>query len=120
MKPKTKTLEPDRLYQDERRKAVNCFLQWLSVLLIMVTSFGSAWVLVDPQITYSPTPQFTITLGRTPFSSDLKGAIIMGIIVGGFVAVTGYWLGASNSGNRSTPPSIQADTIENQTNELKP
>lgn len=93
----------------ERRRAVNCFLQWLSMVICIFSFIGAAWVLCDPRISFSY-GTFRIELGQIPFSSDLKGAVISAILIGGFAGVTGYWLGASNTNRIPT----QTFNVENK------
>ncbi len=104
----------------ERRRSDMKFLYLLSLMLVMFSFGGAAWVLMDPLITIGPFNWGTITIGRTPFSADLRGSVVSTILVGGFAGVVGYWLGASNAGNKPTAPStaITAETIEHQ--DVKP
>ncbi len=104
----------------ERRRSNTTFLYCLSIMLVLFSFGGASWVLMDPVITIGPFDWGSITIGRTPFSADLRGSVVSTILVGGFAGVVGYWLGASNMANKPTPPStaITAETIEHQ--DVKP
>lgn len=78
-----------------------CFVRWLSLTLVIVSSIGAMIVLIDPVITFAVSDGSTIKIGGTGFSDQLKGAVVSLILVSGFAAVIAYWLGASNQGQRA-------------------
>lgn len=78
-----------------------CFVRWLSLVLVIVSSIGAMIVLIDPVITIAAHGGSTIKVGGTGFSDQLKGAVVSLILVSGFAAVIAYWLGASNQGQRA-------------------
>ncbi len=104
----------------ERRQSNTTFLYCLSIMLVLFSFGGAAWVLMDPLIVVGPFSWGSIAIGRTPFSADLRGSVVSTILVGGFAGVVGYWLGSSNATNKPASPStaITAETIEHQ--DVKP
>lgn len=78
-----------------------CFVRWLSLVLVIVSSIGAMIVLIDPVITFVQTSGTTIKIGGEGFSDQLKGAVVSLILVAGFASVITYWLGASNQGQRA-------------------
>lgn len=72
------------------------FIEQLSCTLVWFSGLGALLVLVDPVITLVLTNGTTITLGGKGFSDQFKGAVVTLILVAGFTAVTGYWLGAAH------------------------
>lgn len=78
-----------------------CFVRWLSLVLVIVSSLGAMIVLVDPVVTFVQPDGGSIKIGGTGFSDQLKGAVVSLILVAGFASVITYWLGASNQGQRA-------------------
>lgn len=70
------------------------FTERLSCFMAGVAAVGGAYVLLDPKITFS-IEWVNIVVGGEGFSPDLKGAVVSLILIGGWVAVKEYWLGAS-------------------------
>jgi len=68
---------------------------------VVVSSIGAILVLVDPVITFALMNGTTIHIGGNGFSDQLKGAVVSLILVSGFAAVIGYWLGASDQGMKA-------------------
>lgn len=85
----------------ERRHSA--FVERLSERIIWISAVGAAYVLVDPQISFGWNG-IALRLGSAGFSADLKGSVITAILVGGFSAAAGYWLGSSNQGNPPEQP----------------
>lgn len=82
----------------EERRAGK-FTERLSLFMVIVAAIGAAFVLADPKIELSFWGQ-TLTIDGVDFSADLKGAVIFAILIGGWVAVKEYWLGASDQGKK--------------------
>ena len=82
----------------EERRAGK-FTEKLSLFMVAVAALGAFFVLADPKISLSFWGQ-TVTIDGVDFSADLKGAVIFAILIGGWVAVKEYWLGASDQGKR--------------------
>lgn len=78
----------------DRRKSV--FPERLSIRVIWIAGVGAFLVLLDPSITLTFYGQ-VIKLGGDGFSSELKGAVITIMLIGGWTAVMSFWLGASDS-----------------------
>lgn len=74
------------------------FRELLSMFMVVVAAIGGGYILLDPRISFVLTGGTTVELGGEGFSADLKGAVASLILIGGFVAVKEYWLGASASG----------------------
>lgn len=74
------------------------FTERLSLYMLALAAFGVFIVLLEPKWVYVFPGGSTITIGGMPFSADMKGGIVALIIVGGFVAIKEYWLGASAAG----------------------
>lgn len=81
------------------------FTEKLSLYMLAIAAFGAFIVLMEPKLVLAFASGKTFTIGGTPFSADMKGAVVALIIVGGFVALKEYWLGASASGQ------AQSDTM---------
>lgn len=77
------------------------FLERISMVMLLVSSIGALIVLVDPRATVT-IGDVAWTFGGNGFSDQLKGAVVMLILVGGFTAVVNFWLGASKTGQDTT------------------
>jgi len=75
------------------------FTEKLSMFMCAVAAFGAFFVLADPQLHFEFFGQ-SIDVDGADFSADLKGAVIFAILIGGWVAVKEYWLGASDQGKK--------------------
>ena len=84
----------------ERREASR-YTERLSTFMMGVAAFGGAWVLLDPVFTITLWGQI-VKIGGEGFSSDLKGAVVSLILIGGWTAVKEFWLGASASGQKQS------------------
>lgn len=82
---------------DDRRAGK--FSERLSVIVIITAALGAFAVLVDPKITLTLGGQIII-LGGDGFSSELKGAVITIMLIGGWTAVMNFWLGSSDGGQK--------------------
>ncbi len=78
----------------DRRKAI--FPEHLSIRVVWIAGVGAFLVLLDPSITLTFMGQI-VKIGGDGFSSELKGAVITIMLIGGWTAVMSFWLGASDS-----------------------
>lgn len=85
----------------ERRKGI--FSERLSMAVIVIAALGAFGVLLDPVATLNIAGQ-TIKIGGEGFSAELKGAVITIMLIGGWTAVMGFWLGSSDASKRAPPP----------------
>ncbi len=83
----------------EDRRIPSKFTEKLSMFMVTVAALGAFFVLADPKMTFTFFGQ-TILVDGVEFSADLKGAVIFAILIGGWVAVKEYWLGASDQGKK--------------------
>ena len=83
----------------EDRRVANKFTEKLSMFMVSVAALGAFFVLADPKMTFTFWGQ-TIAIDGVEFSADLKGAVIFAILIGGWVAVKEFWLGASDQGKQ--------------------
>ncbi len=77
------------------------FIERLSCLLVVFSAAGAALVLLDPVLSFALPSGTAIKLGGNGFSDQMKGAVIMLVLIAGFSAVVSYWLGASNQGDKA-------------------
>lgn len=77
------------------------FIERLSTILVVVSAIGAGLVLVDPIFVIQFEGGTAMHVGGSGFSDQLKGAVVMLILVSGFAAVISYWLGASNTGDKA-------------------
>lgn len=82
---------------DERRAGT--FAERLSLWVVFIAAIGAFWVLLDPKIVVAWRGQ-VFQIGGDGFSSELKGAVITIMLIGGWTAVMGFWLGQSDSGQQ--------------------
>lgn len=75
------------------------FTERLSLIVTTTAALGGFLVLLDPKIALNVLGQ-TFEFGGEGFSSELKGAVVTIMLLGGWTAVTGYWLGQSDSGQK--------------------
>lgn len=82
-------------HQSEPPRAV--FTQRLSLRMLWVATIGGFYVLVDPYIAYTFANGIVIAVGKEggAFADQMKGAVVMLMLVGGFTAVKEFWLGGS-------------------------
>ena len=76
------------------------FPERLSTHVVWVAAIGAFLVLLDPRVAFTIAGQ-TIAFGGEGFSAELKGAVITIMLIGGWTAVTGYWLGTTDSGQKT-------------------
>lgn len=81
----------------ERR--ANKFPERLSFYVVIIAAIGAFFVLLDPMITIH-IGEHSVKFGGDGFSSELKGAVITIMLIGGWQGVMGFWLGQSDSGQR--------------------
>ncbi len=76
------------------------FTQWLSGFLVTASVMGALLVLIDPKGAVTIAGQ-SIQFGGAGFAEQMKGAVIMLILIGGFTAVVNFWLRISNQEARA-------------------
>jgi|SRR5665647_1587267 len=76
----------------------------LALILVSAGIIGALLVLIDPVFAITLKNGFTLHIGGSGFSDQMKGAVITMILVGGFTAVITYYFGSSN-----------ADKVKNET-----
>lgn len=79
---------------DDRRKSA--FSERLSLIVVIIAAFGAFGVLLDPIVTLDILGQ-EFKFGGDGFSSELKGAVITIMLIGGWQGVMGFWFGNSDS-----------------------
>ena len=72
------------------------FIEKLSMYMVVVATAGAFLILLDPKVTLTIYGQ-VINLGGDPYSQELKGAVIMGMLLGGWSGVQKFWLDSSAS-----------------------
>lgn len=77
------------------------FVERLSCVLVVFSAFGALYVLIDPVLSFKLANGNTFSLGGNGFADQMKGAVLMLILIAGFTAVVNYWLGASNTGDKA-------------------
>ncbi len=77
------------------------FIERLSCLLVVFAACGALYVLIDPVLVLQLGNGNTLKVGGNGFADQMKGAVLMLILVAGFTAVVQYWLGASNTGDKA-------------------
>lgn len=82
---------------DERRAST--FAERLSLWVVFIAALGAFMVLIDMKATVTISGQ-VFQIGGDGFSSELKGAVITIMLIGGWTAVMGFWLGQSDSGQQ--------------------
>lgn len=70
----------------------NDFIERLSILLVVGAYLGGFIVLLDIKLILP-----WITLG-SGFSPDVKGVVLQSMLITGFAAVVGFWLGTTKQG----------------------
>ena len=83
----------------ERRSGA--FIERLSCLLVVFSALGAALVLIDPMFAIEFGGGTMIKIGGNGFSDQLKGAVVMLVLIAGFTATVNYWLGASDQGAKA-------------------
>ncbi len=78
---------------------MTAFPERLSFWVVLIAAIGAFLVLIDPQVELAVRGQ-TLKLGGEGFSSELKGAVITIMLIGGWTAVMSFWLGQSESGQQ--------------------
>lgn len=84
---------------EERRSKK--FVETLSCLLVIFSSMGALLVLVDPVIAFTTAGGTMVKLGGDGFAEQMKGAVVMLVLVGGFTAVINFWIGSSDQGAKA-------------------
>lgn len=82
------------------RRTASRFTEKISLILIIISSIGAILILVDPIIAWQTPGGMAIKFGGGGFSDQLKGAVVMLMLIGGFTAVVNFWLGASDQGKK--------------------
>ena len=83
--------------QTERRNGA--FAEKLSIYIVVIAALGAFLVLLDPRIEIVFGTQ-KISIGGEGFSSELKGAVITIMLIGGWTSAVSYWLGNTESGKK--------------------
>lgn len=81
------------------------FLEKLSIMLIVFSSLGALLVLLDPIVTWDFGNGNSVKFGGEGFADQLKGGVVMLMIVGGFTGLVSFWFPGSATGQR------QAETV---------
>ena len=68
----------------------------LSFWVLILSALGGFIVLMDPKLTI-PIASGTLTMGGVDFSPDLRGGVVMSMMVAGFVSVIKFWFDTSKS-----------------------
>ena len=77
----------------------NGFAEHLSIYIVVIAALGAFLVLLDPRVELVIGVQ-KISIGGEGFSSELKGAVITIMLIGGWTAAVSYWLGNTESGKK--------------------
>ena len=77
------------------------FIERLSFWLVLFSAAGAFLVLLDPIVTFAWENGTSIKIGGQGFADQMKGAVVMLVLIAGFTAVVQYWLGASSSGDKA-------------------
>lgn len=77
------------------------FRECLSVIMVTTAALGGFLVLLDPEFIIGP-EGWSFKIGSDGFSKELKGAVVTIMLIGGWQAVQGYWLGASAGGQKQS------------------
>lgn len=81
----------------ERRN--NAFTERVTLYVVVIAAVGAFLVLLDPKIALDIQGQ-EIVLGGEGFSSELKGAVITIMLIGGWTAAISYWLSDTATGKK--------------------
>ena len=68
----------------------------LSFVVLMLSALGGFIVLMDPKLSIQ-IGSGTLTMGGVDFSPDLRGGVVMSMMVAGFVSVIKFWFDTSKS-----------------------
>lgn len=79
----------------ERRS--KSFIERLSTMLILGAFVGGFIVLLDIKFTLTLWGQ-VVSIGGTSYSPDVKGMVLQSMLITGFAAVVGFWLGTTKQG----------------------
>lgn len=83
----------------DRRSAK--FTETLSMFMSIVAAVGAFLILLDPQLTLTISGQI-VKIGGEGFSSELKGAVVTIMLLGGWTAVQKFWLSSSDAEQAQT------------------
>lgn len=81
----------------ERRS--NVFVERVTIYVIIIAAIGAFLVLIDPKVALDLGGQ-QIAFGGDGFSSELKGAVITIMLIGGWTMAIGYWLSDTATGKK--------------------
>lgn len=73
------------------------FVQKLSMYLVLGAFLGGFIVLLDIRFTLTLWGQI-ISVGKEGFSPEVKGVVLQSMLITGFAAVVGFWLGTTKQG----------------------
>ena len=81
------------------------FTEQVSKIVLYFAGVGALLVLADPVLVLDLGNGHSLKIGGEGFSEQLKGAVVQSLMIGGFTAVIGYWLGSS-AGSRSQQEAV--------------
>ncbi|MCR4331726.1 MAG: hypothetical protein NUV34_03330 [Sulfuricaulis sp.] len=79
----------------ENRRAGD-FIERISIILVVGAFIGGFIVLLDVRFTFNVAGQ-VIQIGQG-FAAEVKGMVLQSMLISGFAAVVGYWLGTTKQG----------------------
>ena len=82
---------------DERRNSV--FVERVTIYVVVIAAIGAFLVLLDPKVELAFMGQ-KLAFGGDGFSSELKGAVITIMLIGGWTAAISYWLSDTATGKK--------------------
>lgn len=92
--PDSNDFEPERRHPSPGSER---FIQRLSWLLVVAAIIGGFIVLLDVRFTLTLWGQ-VVSVGKEGFSPELKGVVLQSMLITGFAAVVGFWLGTTKQG----------------------
>lgn len=81
----------------EQRKRSGDFVERLSMFLVLGAFLGGFIVLLDVRFVLTLWGQ-VIQVGKEGFSPEVKGVVLQSMLITGFAAVVGFWLGTTKQG----------------------
>jgi len=81
--------------EDHRRSGD--FIERLSLILVLGAFVGGFIVLLDIKFIFAFGGQI-IQVGKDGFSPEVKGVVLQSMLITGFAAVVGFWLGTTKQG----------------------
>jgi hypothetical protein len=81
---------------NEQRRSGD-FIERISIILVVGAFIGGFIVLLDVRFVLTIFGQ-TIQIGQNGFAPEVKGMVLQSMLISGFAAVVGYWLGTTKQG----------------------